>query len=109
MFYNHHIFCCTNLRPDGHKRGSCAAKGSEGLRNYMKEKAKELGLEGTRVNTAGCLDRCELGPVIVSYPEGHWYSAKTRDDVDAILLSIKNNTAAPPHLILRDAQRPIKE
>lgn len=85
MYYQNHIFCCTNMRPDGHKRGSCAAKGSEGLRNYMKERAKALGLPSTRVNGAGCLDRCELGPVFVIYPEGIWYRAASKEDVDAIL------------------------
>jgi len=51
----------------------------------MKARAKELGLAGIRVNTAGCLDRCEFGPAIVIYPEGIWYRAESRDDVDEIL------------------------
>ena len=33
-----------------------------------------------RVNTSGCLDRCELGPTVVIYPEGVWYSVHTRED-----------------------------
>jgi (2Fe-2S) ferredoxin len=91
MFYTHHIFCCTNRRPDGHTKGSCAQKGSEELRNYMKAKAKEIGLPGTRVNAAGCLDRCELGPVMVVYPEGIWYRCSTKEEVDEVLLAIKEN------------------
>jgi (2Fe-2S) ferredoxin len=50
----------------------------------MKVRAKELGLRGIRVNQAGCLDRCEFGPALVIYPEGIWYSPKTRADVDEI-------------------------
>ena len=84
-YFRAHLFVCCNRRPDGHARGSCAAAGSEGLRDYMKARAKELGLKGVRVNAAGCLDRCELGPVVVIYPEGIWYRAATRDDVDEIL------------------------
>jgi (2Fe-2S) ferredoxin len=84
-YYRAHVFVCCNRRPDGHRRGSCAAKGSEALRDYMKARAKELGLKGVRVNSAGCLDRCEFGPTVVIYPEGVWYSPKTREDVDAIL------------------------
>lgn len=87
QFFAHHVFCCTNLRPEGHARGSCAAKGSERLRNYMKDKAKEMGLTATRINSAGCLDRCEDGPTIVIYPEGVWYTAKTKEDIDEILQS----------------------
>lgn len=84
-YYTAHIFCCTNRRPDAHPRGSCAASGSEGLRDYMKARAKELGLKTVRVNSSGCLDRCELGPTVVIYPEGVWYTCRTRDDVDEIL------------------------
>lgn len=84
-FYSAHVFVCCNRRPDGHKRGSCAAAGSERLRDYMKARAKEMGLPGVRVNLAGCLDRCELGPCVVVYPEGVWYRIETTGDVDAIL------------------------
>ncbi|KZD12834.1 (2Fe-2S) ferredoxin domain-containing protein [Oceanibaculum pacificum] len=86
-YYECHVFCCTNRRPDGHKRGSCAAAGAEPLRNYMKARAKELGISGTRINIAGCLDRCELGPVMVIYPEGVWYSYRDQADIDEILQS----------------------
>lgn len=84
-YFRAHVFVCCNRRPDGHRRGSCAAKGSEELRDYMKARAKELGLQGVRINMAGCLDRCEFGPTIVIYPEGVWYSPRTRADIDAIL------------------------
>jgi (2Fe-2S) ferredoxin len=85
LFFEAHLFVCCNRRPDGHPRGSCAAKGSEALRDYMKARAKELGIRNVRVNSAGCLDRCERGPVMVIYPEGIWYKIETREDVDAVL------------------------
>lgn len=85
LYYQHHIFCCTNERPEGHPRGSCKHRGAEDLRNYFKARLKESGIEGTRVNTAGCLDRCELGPVVVIYPEGTWYTVASRADVDEII------------------------
>lgn len=84
-YFRSHVFVCTNRRPDGHKRGSCAARGSEPLRDYMKARAKELGVSGARINGAACLDRCELGPVLVVYPEGVWYSYKDSADIDEIL------------------------
>jgi (2Fe-2S) ferredoxin len=85
LFYRTHVFCCTNERPEGHPRGCCKRKGSERLRNYMKARAKELGLTDVRINAAGCLDRCELGPSMVIYPEGVWYTVRTPQDVDEIL------------------------
>jgi (2Fe-2S) ferredoxin len=84
-FYRAHVFVCCNRRQEGHPRGSCAARGSEKLRDYMKARAKELGLQGVRVNMAGCLDRCEFGPTMVIYPEGVWYRPETPGDVDEIL------------------------
>ncbi|HEU5047220.1 MAG TPA: (2Fe-2S) ferredoxin domain-containing protein [Rickettsiales bacterium] len=84
-FFNHHIFCCTNRRVPGHTRGCCAEKDAEALRDYMKARVKELGIEQTRVNNAGCLDRCELGPCMVIYPEGVWYSCKTKEDIDEVI------------------------
>jgi (2Fe-2S) ferredoxin len=100
LFFDAHIFVCCNRRPDGHKQGSCAAKGSEGLRDYMKVRAKELGIARVRVNQAGCLDRCELGPCVVIYPDGVWYKMETREDVDAILEAhLRDNTRAA-HLLL---------
>jgi len=51
----------------------------------MKAKAKEMKLKGVRINASGCLDRCELGPSVVVYPEGVWYTCKSKDDVDRIL------------------------
>jgi (2Fe-2S) ferredoxin len=85
MYFEAHLFVCCNRRPDGHPRGSCAAKGSERLRDYMKARAKELRIADIRVNTAMCLDRCERGPCVVIYPEGVWYTIGSTADVDAIL------------------------
>ncbi len=85
LYYRRHVFCCTNERPTGHPRGCCKEKGSVRLRNYLKARAKELGLADVRVNTSGCLDRCELGPTMVIYPEGVWYSYHSAEDADEIL------------------------
>ena len=85
LYFQCHVFVCTNVRPPGHKRGCCAEKGSEKLRDYMKVRAKELGIAATRINSAGCLDRCEFGPTMVVYPEGVWYRFDEISDIDEIL------------------------
>ncbi len=86
-YYQRHVFCCTNTREPGHRRGCCSEKNAVALRDYMKGKAKEAGLGGrkVRINAAGCLDRCELGPTLVIYPEGVWYSYATEADIDEII------------------------
>ncbi len=84
-FFQSHVFVCTNDRGDGAKRPSCARQGSEKLRDYMKAQTRAAGVEHTRINVAGCLDRCELGCTMVIYPEGVWYHYATREDIDEII------------------------
>ena len=61
---------------------------SEKLLTELKIKIKNLKLnKKIRINKSGCLDRCELGPVMVIYPEGIWYSYKNLDDINEILES----------------------
>ncbi len=85
LYFSTHVFVCGNRRPEGHPRGCCASKGSEKIRDYMKVRVKELGIEGVRINQAGCLDRCELGPCAVLYPEGVWYKLDYFEAVDEVL------------------------
>lgn len=85
FYFECHVFCCLNRREEAHPRGSCAARGSEALVDYMKQQVKALRLPKVRVNGAKCLDRCELGPTMVIYPEGIWYHYETKADVDEII------------------------
>ena len=84
-YFDAHVFVCTNRRADGHPKGSCAVRGSENVLDYLKRRAKALGLPKVRVNASGCLDRCEHGPVIVVYPQGSWYRIGTVEEADAFL------------------------
>lgn len=88
MHYKHHVFFCTNQRDDG--RACCAQHQAQDMRDYAKAQTKALGLAGpgqVRINNAGCLDRCALGPVVVIYPEGTWYTYVDREDIDEIITS----------------------
>ncbi len=85
-YYRYHVFFCTNERSDGSQ--CCEQCGAGALRDYMKKRSKELRLAGpgkARINTAGCLDRCAEGPVLVVYPEAVWYTYVDRADIDEIL------------------------
>lgn len=86
-YFERHVFFCCNQREE-RDRESCENHGATELRDYCKKRVKKLGLAGegrVRVNIAGCLDRCEEGPVAVVYPEGVWYRYRNREDVDAIV------------------------
>jgi (2Fe-2S) ferredoxin len=85
-YYRYHVFFCTNLREDGSV--CCQRCDARAVRDYAKQRSKELGIAGpggVRINTAGCLDRCQEGPVIVVYPQGVWYTYVDREDVDEII------------------------
>jgi (2Fe-2S) ferredoxin len=85
-YYKYHVFFCTNQREGGEM--CCAQFNAAEMRAYAKEKIKSLGLSGeggVRINTAGCLDRCELGPVVVVYPEAVWYTYVDHEDIDEII------------------------
>jgi (2Fe-2S) ferredoxin len=84
--FKHHLFFCCNQREPG--ANCCNNHGAQDLRDYAKNKVKALGLAGegkVRINQAGCLDRCDKGPVLVVYPEAVWYTYIDREDIDEIV------------------------
>ncbi len=89
-YYRHHLFLCLNRRPEDAGRPSCGHCGAADARGYVKERVKALGLAGAggvRVSAAGCLDRCELGPCLVIYPDAVWYTYAGQADLDEIIQS----------------------
>lgn len=100
-YYKYHVFFCTNQREEG--KACCQDFDALSMRDYLKKKTKEAGLSGpggVRINTAGCLDRCELGPVMVVYPEAVWYTYVDKEDLDEILESHLQNGKVVKRLLL---------
>lgn len=88
QFYEKHIFVCENIREGENARVSCGKHNAKKIREYLKQKLKEVAPNRKiRVNMSGCLDRCEQGPVQISYPEGEWFSLKSENDVDFFVKS----------------------
>ena len=107
-YYRKHVFCCVNERKAGHPRGCCMEKDSVRLRDHMKIQAKKMGLADVRINNAGCLDRCELGPTMVIYPEGVWYSYQSIEDVEEILTTHVRDGGRVERLMLQPEDGPNK-
>jgi (2Fe-2S) ferredoxin len=85
-YYRRHVFFCCNQRQPPEK--CCANAGAAEMQKYAKQRVKALGISGpgeVRINKAGCLDRCEEGPVIVVYPEAVWYTYVDEADIDEII------------------------
>jgi len=86
-YYARHVFFCTNQRESG--EACCSNFGAQKMRDYVKSKVKKLGISSVenriRINSAGCMDRCDSGPVLVVYPEGIWYTYVDENDLDEII------------------------
>lgn len=85
-YYSRHLFFCTNDRKDGSP--SCQRFDTRRLRKYVKDQCKQLGIHGegqVRINSGGCMGRCNEGPVMVVYPEGVWYTFVDEEDLDEII------------------------
>ncbi len=68
-YYRYHVFFCTNLRANG--SACCQRFDAQAMRDHAKLRSKQLAIAGAgkvRINSAGCLDRCAEGPVLVSHP-----------------------------------------
>jgi (2Fe-2S) ferredoxin len=108
-YYQHHVFFCTNQREpeaNGETRPCCASHQANEVRDYAKKRIKQLNLNGegkVRINNAGCLDRCELGPCLVVYPEGIWYTYVDKSDVDEIIDSHLNKGVPVTRLMIADS------
>ncbi len=85
-FFSKHVFFCVNER-EGDAQ-CCAGCGAAQVQAYAKERIKALKKSGQgkiRINRAGCLDRCDEGPVMVVYPEAVWYRYVDKSDIDEII------------------------
>lgn len=85
-YFEKHVFFCTNQREDG--QPCCANHDAQAMRDHAKGRIKKLDMSGpgkVRVNSAGCLDRCGEGPVLVVYPEAVWYTYVDQSDIDEII------------------------
>ena len=85
-YYKHHLFFCLNERTNG--EACCASQGAQAAFDHCKSRVKAAGLAGpggVRVNKAGCMDRCDEGPIIVVYPEEIWYHYVDKEDIEEII------------------------
>lgn len=94
-----HIFVCGSFRATG-AQGVCHKKESAQLLQYLTEEAADRGLDDVMVSSTGCMKLCDHGPVVVVYPQGHWYKSVNEGVADAILDAIENDTVAEEHLLV---------
>ncbi|MBO5098790.1 MAG: NADH-quinone oxidoreductase subunit NuoF [Clostridia bacterium] len=76
--YRSHVLICGGT--------GCTSSGSVALQDEFDARIKENGLENeVKVVQTGCFGLCALGPIVVVYPEGAFYSRVEKDDVKEIV------------------------
>ena len=64
----------------------CTSSGSAGLITEFEEQIKKQGLvDEVKVVRTGCFGLCALGPVVIVYPDGTFYSMVKKEDVAEIV------------------------
>jgi len=64
----------------------CTSSGSVDIQKAFNENIEKCGLaEEVKLVQTGCFGLCALGPVVIIYPEGTFYSRVTVDDVKEIV------------------------
>ena len=65
---------------------SCLSSGSLEIKDKMVKEIKKAGLEDEiRIIETGCMGPCELGPVILVYPDEILYKKVKKEDVEEIV------------------------
>ena len=77
--HRYHALLCRGPR--------CNTAGSGEIAQVLKRclKAKSMGDDAVLVAQTGCLYPCNLGPVMVVYPDGLWYGGLSEDGVERIV------------------------
>lgn len=80
-----HVFVCSQARPPGHPRGSCAEKGCrEVLDEFLFQLQQRQSNGQVAITATGCLGPCSTGTNVLIYPEGVMYGGVRKEDVAAI-------------------------
>jgi len=80
-----HVFICTQSRPPGHPRSSCADQGCSAVYEEFLWQLQNRNLfNKVQVTATGCMGPCSEGPNVLVYPEGVMYAKVGKGDVAVI-------------------------
>lgn len=81
-----HVFVCTQARPAGHPRSSCAEKQcNEVIEEFFRQLEQRDAFNKIQVTATGCMGPCSEGPTVLVYPEGVMYGGITKEHVNTII------------------------
>ncbi len=77
-FYRSHVLVCTGT--------GCTSSNSRSVISGLRKELADKGLEKEiQVIETGCFGFCNLGPIMVVYPEGVFYCRVSQDDIQEIV------------------------
>src|SRR4051794_19672152 len=82
-----YLFVCTNRRAEDDAKGSCAVRGSEAIRDALKQELKARGFARleARACKSSCLDQCSSGVCILVEPDHYFYGRVKLADIPEIV------------------------
>ncbi|HUN61835.1 MAG TPA: methyltransferase [Candidatus Sulfotelmatobacter sp.] len=100
--FPHHIFVCTQPKPEGVT--NCPANGAWSVLAALERELLAQGLDNdVQLSTCGCLGLCDEGPILIVYPEGIWYRKVREADVPEIVSGHLRNGKIVDRLAWTDA------
>ncbi len=91
----HHIMICGGT--------GCTSSGSNKLKEIFESEAQRLGIgDQIKVVMTGCFGLCALGPIVIVYPEGTFYSQVQAEDVPEIVESHLKGGVPVARLVYED-------
>ncbi|KAJ55816.1 hypothetical protein ACMU_08560 [Actibacterium mucosum KCTC 23349] len=91
--FRHHLLVCAGPR--------CHLKDAPNLVDALKAELGRANLGADcLITTTGCLFPCNNGPVIVHYPQGHWYRLTDTNDIRTFVAQALRGGRTPQNLLI---------
>ncbi|MCW3060372.1 MAG: putative ferredoxin [Capsulimonas sp.] len=89
------------MRPEDSPLSSCGPRGGSAIADAFRAAIARRGWPaGVKVTATGCLTPCLIGPNLVVYPEGVWYSGVSPNDVEEIVATHLDRGAVVERLLM---------
>ena len=93
------ILVCCSFRQGNDAKGKCHRKGSPGLLPLLEVGLESRGMNNVLITSTGCLNACDIGPVMAVYPEGYWYGGVDEDRLETILDALQEGKVVEDYLV----------
>ncbi|MGM9609802.1 MAG: NADH-quinone oxidoreductase subunit NuoF, partial [Eubacteriales bacterium] len=93
--YRKHVLICGGT--------GCTSSNSQRIRELLEEELKANGIaDQVKVVQTGCFGLCALGPIMIVYPEGTFYSRVNEDEIHEIVTEHLMNDRIVKHLVYQE-------